>query len=359
MKQERQDLKVRTRRWVLTVLVIGLNKSTIRENGDDPKKDRTGDRQRMGSRKKRYYEEADIEQAYQEQAEKMGEADLERLLQTGRVRCLYRTATTKTENEHDGTCLLESQIYPAFYNQKDLSGGRAPKTRKTSRHQRDLNDKNSKRCFIRTACANFGSGDIFATFNWDKDHLPSCTDDADRDVRNFFKRIRYHRKRKGCDAPLRYMYIIAIDGYVHPHVHILMSGDGLSRDEVESLWHAGSRPNTRRIVPDKDFQITGLAKYISANPRGSKRWRCSKGLKRPETTKSYSKFRRRTVNKMVRDHVTLVAELEKAYPGYRYLDSEIRYNGIAAAFYIYARMARIRTGRPEKDKSKGGRGKRI
>lgn len=312
----------------------------------------------MGSRKRKYYEEPDIEQAYQEQAEKMEEADLERLLQTGKVRCLYRTATTKVENEQDGTCLLESQIYPAFYNQKDLSG-RAPKTRKTSKHQRDLNDKYSKRQFIRIACANFGTGDIFATFNWDNDHLPSDTDQADRDVRNFFKRVRYHRKKKGCADPLKYMYIIAIDGYVHPHVHILMSGDGLTRDEIEGLWHAGSRPNTRRIVPDKDFQITGLARYISANPRGSKRWRCSKGLKRPETTKSYSKFRKKAVNKMVRDHTALVEELEKAYPGFRYLDSEVRYNGISATFYIYARLARVRTEKPEKDKGKGGRGKRI
>lgn len=33
-------------------------------------------------------------------------------------------------------------------------------------------------------------------------------------------------------------------------------------------------------------------------------------------------------------------ELIKAYPGYKFLDAEVRYNGINAAFYIYARMVR-------------------
>ena len=34
------------------------------------------------------------------------------------------------------------------------------------------------------------------------------------------------------------------------------------------------------------------------------------------------------------------AEMEKAYPGFKFLDAEVRYNGINAAFYIYARMVR-------------------
>ena len=33
-------------------------------------------------------------------------------------------------------------------------------------------------------------------------------------------------------------------------------------------------------------------------------------------------------------------EMEKAYPGYKFLDAEVKYNGVTAAFYIYARMVR-------------------
>ena len=36
----------------------------------------------------------------------------------------------------------------------------------------------------------------------------------------------------------------------------------------------------------------------------------------------------------------LKEQMEKAYPGFRYLDAEVKYNGINAAFYIYARMVR-------------------
>lgn len=135
-----------------------------------------------------------------------------------------------------------------------------------------------------------------------------------------------------------------------------MSGDGISRDEVEALWIKGSRSNTRRIVPEDDFLITGLAMYIANNPHGTKRWRCSKGLIQPQTTRSYSKFRRRTVESMVMNHSAMVSQLEKAYPGFRFLDAEVRYNGISAAFYIYARMVRKRV---KPDRKKGGNRKRI
>ena len=36
----------------------------------------------------------------------------------------------------------------------------------------------------------------------------------------------------------------------------------------------------------------------------------------------------------------LKAQMEKAYPGYKFLDAEVKYNGINAAFYIYARMVK-------------------
>lgn len=67
----------------------------------------------------------------------------------------------------------------------------------------------------------------------------------------------------------------------------------------------------------------------------------SRNLKKPlEPTKSYSKFKKRRVERMAKDHTVLEAELTKAYPGYKFLDAEVRYNGINAAFYIYARMVR-------------------
>lgn len=153
-------------------------------------------------------------------------------------------------------------------------------------------------------------------------------------------KINYRRKRKGL-GNIKYIYVLAFDGYVRPHFHILMTGDGMDRDELESLWKKCDRPNTRRISPDDDFLITGLGEYISRNPHGTKRWVSSRNLKKPpEPTKSYSKFKKRRVERMAKDHTVLETELTKEYPGYKFLDAEIKYNGINAAFYIYARMVR-------------------
>ena len=39
---------------------------------------------------------------------------------------------------------------------------------------------------------------------------------------------------------------------------------------------------------------------------------------------------------MAKDNEVLKEQMEKAYPGFRYLDAEVKYNGINAAFYIQA-----------------------
>lgn len=62
-----------------------------------------------------------------------------------------------------------------------------------------------------------------------------------------------------------------------------------------------------------------------------------------KTERAYQKLfkvQKRTVERMAHDYETLKAEMEKAYPGYKFLDAEVKYNGVTAAFYIYARMVR-------------------
>ena len=289
-------------------------------------------------KKNKHYDNYDYEEAYQKQCEDLEEWELERLMKEGKVKCLYRTTTTKSVNIKSGTTLLESQVYPSFDNKADMP--KTKKKRETSPSQSNLNDKNARRYLIRLANINFGKGDIWATFGWDNKYIPQDMEQAKRDVVNFIRRINRRRKKAGLEN-IKYIYIIAIDEHVRPHFHILMTGDGVDRDELEELWGKCSRPNTRRIKPDDDFLITGLATYISNNPHGTKRWCPSKNLQKPEEPKrSYSKFKRAKVEKMAFNYETLKAEMEKAYPGFKFLDAEVRYNGINAAFYIYARMVR-------------------
>lgn len=168
---------------------------------------------------------------------------------------------------------------------------------------------------------------------------------------NFIRRINRKRKKLGLENA-KYIYIIAFEEYTRPHFHLLISG-GIDRDELERMWGKCDRPNTRNISPDENFLLTGLATYITQNPHGTKRWCPSKNLKKPDEPKrSYSKFRKAKVEKMAFDSSVLQAEMEKAYPGFTFLDAEVKHNGVNAAFYIYARMVKKGEkpkGKPQKE----------
>lgn len=290
-------------------------------------------------RKVKHYDAYDYEEAYQVQTKNLEEFEVEQILKEGKVRCMYRTRTYKSGNEESPSELIESIIYPSFHTKEDM-----PVTKKkkagTSPAQRNLNDKNARRYFIRLVNTNFVPGDLFVTLGWDDEHMPESEEDAKKDIRNYVDRINRLRAKLGL-GKMKYIYILAFDGYARPHFHILMSGEGMDRDEVENKWGKCSRPNSKRLKPDEDFLLTGIATYITQNPHKKKRWVPSKNLKKPdEPTKSYTKFRKKGVDKMVTDHEVLKAELEKAYPGCTFLDAEIKYNGINACWYIYARLTR-------------------
>lgn len=292
------------------------------------------------------YDNYDYEEAYQKQIDTLEEWELERLMQTGKVNCLYRTTTIKSRNEKSGAEMLESMVYPSFPNREDVP--KTAKKRETGQAQKNLNDKKARRYLIRLANINFSKGDIWATFGWDDDNMPEDEERAEKDIKNFIARINYRRRKAGLENA-KYIYIPAIDGYARPHFHILISGDGMDRDELEDLWTKCERKNTRRVKPDDDFLITGIATYITQNPHGTKRWRSSKNLKKPDApTRSYRKFSRKKVNGMVRDFEELKAQMEKAYPGFKFLDAEVKYNDKVAAFYIYARMIKKRDKGKEK-----------
>lgn len=292
------------------------------------------------------YDNYDYEEAYQKQIDTLEEWELERLMQTGKVNCLYRTTTIKSRNEKSGAEMLESMVYPSFPNREDVP--KTAKKRETGQAQKNLNDKNARRYLIRLANINFSKGDIWATFGWDDDNMPEDEERAEKDIKNFIARINYRRRKAGLENA-KYIYIPAIDGYARPHFHILISGDGMDRDELEDLWTKCERKNTRRVKPDDDFLITGISTYITQNPHGTKRWRSSKNLKKPDApTRSYRKFSRKKVNGMVRDFEELKAQMEKAYPGFKFLDAEVKYNDKVAAFYIYARMIKKRDKGKEK-----------
>lgn len=257
------------------------------------------------------------------------------------LNCIQKTVSTKAGE------MVEIQSFPSFLRRQDYS--RVKKIRASADKQQALNEKNARKKIVRLVNSNFTVKDIWGTFGWDNERMPPTLDDARREFTNFVGRINYRRKKRG-KAKLKYVYVIEIaDGRPEKgepetkyHVHIVMSGD-VDRDEIESLWHGGEYPQTRRLVI-KDFGgLTGLATYISKGPVGKRRWGQSLGLKQwtHKPTESYSKFRRTDVKKLLKNRNALKEIFEKKYPGYAYSEdypAEIKYNDLIGGYYLYCRM---------------------
>lgn len=282
--------------------------------------------------RKKYYDNYDYEEAYNEQIEKLEEAEAERIAKKGKG-AGYRTTTTEAGK------MIEVDIYPTFNVRHDMP--RTKRGRESRPAQKNLNDKRARRYLNQLASANFGKGDLWGTFTYRAGEEPESIDDAEKKFGNFIRRINRRRKRAGKEN-IKYIYVTEWeDGEkgVRCHHHAILSGD-VDRDEIEQLWYHGDRTETKRLAPDPDTHIAGLVHYITKDPKGKKRWKTSKGLKKPTITRSYSKFGKAKVRKMACDYTLLESELKKKYKNARFVDAKVYQNEINGGFYIYARMVR-------------------
>jgi hypothetical protein len=276
--------------------------------------------------KMKMYGGYDYESEYTKQLDKLEEYELREILRRKEVPYNYKTKTITSGR------LVEVEIYPVFSCLKDMP---RKKERGTRKAQRDLNDKNARKKFIRLICTNFSTGDYWCTFNY-KD-APKTWEEAEKVIKNYIGRLNYKRKKMGLPNT-KYIYITEFGQKGRVHHHVIMD-NLLDRDTVEDTWIHGKRNQVRRLEED-DFGLTGLATYLSKDPKGRKRWKSSRNLKKPKETESYSRFRKRRVIRMVKDQEQAVREIRKEYPALKFLDVDIRHNGINGLFYVYARMVK-------------------
>ena len=213
-------------------------------------------------------------------------------------------------------------MYPVFLK-KDIPEEFRVKT--TKKAQKNLNNKNAVKHFIRKVNANFGKGDYYLTLNYRNDNRPKSYEEAKKHVRAYINKLNYeymklqvhqegkklsHKINKKKYKKIKYMYVIEIskEGKGKYHVHMIMSSE-LTMDQVENCWKYGRRNNIRRIDPDEKH-LTDLANYLSKDPKGKKRWGCSQGLKEPIITTS-KKVSKRKIFKMESDHNLIEKEMEK------------------------------------------------
>lgn len=208
-----------------------------------------------------------------------------------------------------------------------------------------MNDKNARKLITRIINANFTEKDLWVTLTYDNEHLPDTEEGAYRDVTNYLRRLKYRRERLGLPG-LRYVYVLegraekdaAGKPILRYHAHLVISGDGMNRDEIEQMWHGGARREAHRLQPD-EFELTGLARYITKGMKeGRKRWGRSQNLKVPKPTIADHKITKRQVEKLAQNENTALEKFEKIYKGYRFLDMEIKRSDFAPGAYIYVRL---------------------
>ncbi|PYG88478.1 hypothetical protein LY28_01327 [Ruminiclostridium sufflavum DSM 19573] len=284
--------------------------------------------------------EKNIEDSIEEQIEALRDKNIKK----------YRVKTIKCGQ------MLECEIYPIWKTgNKDIGIGKKKPSREA---QKNLNDKNAKKKVIRQINTNFTNEDIWATFTYDNEHLPGSAEQAKKDMQNYIRRLnRYVRKNKL--PALKYIYVTEYEedekkGKKRVHHHIIMNFRG--RDTAEEIWDKGGRTQTRRLQPD-DYGLEGMARYITKDPKNSKRYTTSRNLKKySKLTIADNKMTKREAEKIAKNQNIASDIFEKLYEGYIFNDIDIKYSKFVSGAYLYVRMRQ--RDRPQKRKenrkSRGG-----
>ncbi len=280
-------------------------------------------------RKKKFIE-YDHDETFSEDISKADEAQIERLLEQGKVKCVYATKTIRSGSQ------VEVEIYPEFTRKQMKEDPSIRK--KTSEAQKKLNSKNARKRLERLINTNFTDGDIWTTLSYDDKHMPDSMEAALKNMQNYIRRLKYQRKKRGLQ-PAKYIYITEYseEKQIRCHHHMIIDG-ALDMDTVESIWKCGRRNNTRRISTDENG-LTGLATYISKDPKGSKRWCCSMNLKQPEIRKNHQDFRMKQIRQMTENENMIRELIEKKYKGLVYLGESAKYNRHNGRTYFYIRLS--------------------
>jgi len=299
------------------------------------------------------YSTQHLESLYNSQYEQLSIDDA---LEALRARGLqYRAKITESGG------MLEVELYPINPVWKDKEGEKRVKTDKpTRKEQRNLNLANTRKYVSRLVHTNFTHRDIWVTFEYAHEHMPADIEEATKHLKNYFKRLRRHIKKNALPE-LKYIYVTErveneVTGKVHTHHHIVMNF--ADRDIAESLWTLGGRTQARRLQPDRDGSLEGLAKYIAkpatkeGNRKGAKTYATSLNLEKPTVTRSDHRLpktsyriSKKRVTEIVLDENKRIELLEEHYKGYKVVElPPPKFSDYSAGAWVYVKMVKKPTG---------------
>ena len=305
-------------------------------------KKRTNTRNKIKKSKKKNFIQLDTEKLYESVSNgEITEDEFREIINNFKNgRSYYKTKTITSGP------IREIEIYPVF-PEKDIPNEYRLKATKEA--QRNFKHKNAKKYFERKINTNFGKGDYYVTLNYEKGQEPKDHEEAQKNIQNYVRRLRYFHNKNQDDQgipkkereELEYIYVneISKEGKGRHHHHIIINSV-ITMEVIEKKWKHGRRNNIRVIHPDEEH-ITGLSKYLAKDPKGKKRWGCSKGLRDPDITTHNSKFSNKKVNEMALNYNQIEEEMEKTNPGYKFMHVEVSKNEFNGRWYMYSRMRKI------------------
>ena len=253
----------------------------------------------------------------------------------GKAGVLLQRTRTVVAGEH-----LDADIYPVLdWPYKREAGKRG----KTTEQMRKANFQRAFRTLTQLANANFGDGDMILTLTSAEE---MALEDFERVKRRFMGRLR--KRFKAAGVRMDYIGIIESNSAeTRHHIHMLLRGGVIGRDEVEQLWGQGTANADRVQTRNEEKGLEGFCRYITQHKGTqkklmSRKWFCSKGLKRPRATYNDSKFSRRAAARLDQQaREDAKALFEKKYPGWRLVDYSVHYSDFLPGVYVHAHMRRI------------------
>ena len=236
---------------------------------------------------------------------------------------------------------IDAEVFPVFGRQ--MRGAlRQAKSRMTRDAQQRANEARSRLRLIQLCEANFGAEDLAIGLSYGGE--APTPERIDRDLQNFFAKIRRRRKQRGL-SELKYIAAIGGDempsaGYSgkRPHIHVIMNG-GMSRDEIEQLWGHGYA-NADRLQPGEQG-LAAIATYYTKQmqdrpkKKGVKRYRTSRNLTQPVKRSRDAKVTNARVRRIAYDFRNEAKGImEQLYPGYVLQDVKVNYSDVVPGVYI-------------------------
>lgn len=266
--------------------------------------------------------------------------------------------------------LLNIDFYPCFDNGRKIPT-KPPKTQGTTEAQRKYNNTKAKKELVYIINENFDEEDIIMHPTYKPCNAPQSEEAARRDLVNYFRRVRRLRakelskvtaalaelsdsealddvrrklelQKKKLEEPLKYVYVIEEEVYqrgpykgrTNWHFHLCITG-GLDRTVYEQMWTNGLYTNADQFQPER-FGPESIGKYMGKDPRGAKRFVCSRNIKRKyrEPKIKDSRLSKSSLARICQERCDDAQYWEKKYPGYRFLRAFPRYNEYNSHWYL-------------------------